>query len=91
VLALIAAQGAPLQRYAEYAVAVRQEYSHLSDTEYCTGRARVLKALLDREQLFLTDVGKSACEAAARANMSHEWRLAFGGQLLQTNSLGECL
>jgi hypothetical protein len=45
--------------------------------------------MLDREQLFLTDVGKSACEAAARANMSHEWRLAFGGQLLQTNSLGE--
>jgi hypothetical protein len=51
-------------------------------------RARTLKALLDREQLFLTDVGKSACEAAARANMSHEWRLAFGGQLLQANGLG---
>jgi hypothetical protein len=44
--------------------------------------------MLDREQLFLTDVGKSACEAAARANMSHEWRLAFGGSLL-TNALGE--
>lgn len=48
-----------------------------------------MKRMLDREQLFLTDVGKSACEAAARANMSHEWRLAFGGQLLQANSLGE--
>lgn len=44
--------------------------------------------MLDREQLYLTDVGKSACEAAARANMSHEWRLAFGGSLL-TNALGE--
>jgi hypothetical protein len=45
--------------------------------------------MLDREQLYLTDVGKSACEAAARANMSHEWRLAFGGQLLQANGLGK--
>lgn len=47
-----------------------------------------MKRMLDREQLYLTDVGKSACEAAARANMSHEWRLAFGGSLL-TNALGE--
>lgn len=53
-------------------------------------RARVLKSLLDREQLFLTDIGKSTCEAAARANMAHEWRLAFGGQLLQANTLGKC-
>lgn len=52
-------------------------------------RARELKHLIDREQLFLTDIGKSACEAAARANMSHEWRLAFGGQLLQASTLGE--
>lgn len=80
--------GSPLQRYAEYAVAIRQEYSHLIDADYCVGRARVLKRMLDREQLFLTDVGKSACEAAARANMSHEWRLAFGGSLL-TNALEE--
>lgn len=48
----------------------------------------MLKRMLDREQLFLTDVGKSACEAAARANMSHEWRLAFGGQLLTHSTLG---
>jgi hypothetical protein len=47
--------------------------------------------MLDREQLYLTDVGKSACEAAARANMSHEWRLAFAGQLLQANGLGKGL
>lgn len=81
--------GAPLQRYTDYAAAIRQEYSHLSDADFCACRARVLKALLDREQLFLSDVGKSACEAAARANMSHEWRLAFGGQLLQANALEE--
>lgn len=31
-------QGSPLQRYAEYAVAIRQEYSHLSDADYCAGR-----------------------------------------------------
>jgi len=52
-------------------------------------RAKVLKSLLDREQLFLTDIGKSAFEAAARGNMTHEWRLVFGGQLLQQNTLGE--
>lgn len=33
-----AQQGAPLQRYTEYAVAVRQEYSHLNDADYCAGR-----------------------------------------------------
>lgn len=54
----------------------------------CLCRARVLKRMLDREQLYLTDIGKSACEAAARANMSHEWRLAFAGQLMQANGLG---
>jgi predicted metal-dependent HD superfamily phosphohydrolase len=31
-------QGSPLQRYAEYAAAIRQEYSHLSDADYCAGR-----------------------------------------------------
>eukprot|EP00775_Hariotina_reticulata_P003133 gene3133-3411_t len=66
------------KKYLEYATAVRQEYSHLDDKDYTRGRARVLKALLDREQLFLTDIGKSAFEAEARANMTHEWRLVFG-------------
>jgi hypothetical protein len=54
-------------------------------------RAKVLKALLDREQLFMTDIGKSAFEAEARANMTHEWRLVFGGQALQKNTLGELM
>jgi predicted metal-dependent HD superfamily phosphohydrolase len=30
--------GAPLQRYADYAVAIRKEYGHLSDEEYTQGR-----------------------------------------------------
>ncbi|KAF6260265.1 hypothetical protein COO60DRAFT_1700389 [Scenedesmus sp. NREL 46B-D3] len=81
--------GAPLQRYADYAVAVRKEYGHLSDAEFTQGRARVLKGLLDREQLFLTDVGKSTCEAAARANMGHEWRLVFGGSQLSASTIDE--
>lgn len=81
--------GAPLQRYVDYAVAVRKECAHLTDEQYTQQRARFLKGLLDREQLFLTDIGKSACEAAARANMSHEWRLAYGGQLLLINAFDE--
>uniref|UniRef100_A0A383VZB4 HD domain-containing protein n=1 Tax=Tetradesmus obliquus TaxID=3088 RepID=A0A383VZB4_TETOB len=81
--------GAPLPRYAEYAVAVRKEYGHLSDEEYTQGRARVLKGLLDREQLFLTDIGKATCEAAARANMGHEWRLVFGGSQLSASTIEE--
>eukprot|EP00879_Flechtneria_rotunda_P008270 GHRR01008663.1.p1 GENE.GHRR01008663.1~~GHRR01008663.1.p1 ORF type:complete len:260 (+),score=83.92 GHRR01008663.1:205-984(+) len=82
----LAILGAPLHKYIDYAVAVRKEYGHLSDEEYTKSRARVLKGLLDREQLFLSDVGKSTCEAAARANMAHEWRLVSAGQLLQANT-----
>jgi hypothetical protein len=36
-------QGSPLQRYAEYAVAIRQEYSHLNDADYCVGRCAMHK------------------------------------------------
>jgi hypothetical protein len=57
-------------------------------SQHVTNRAHVLKSLLDREQLFLTDVGKSTCEAAARANMGHEWRLVFGGSQLTASTIG---
>lgn len=49
----------------------------------------MLRALIDREQLFFTDVGKSLFEAQARANLSHEWRLVYGGQLLKRDSIPE--
>lgn len=70
-----------------------QQYGLLREPTSCLSfcRARVLKSLLDREQLFLTDIGKSTCEAAARANMAHEWRLCYAGQLLQPTTIGGLL
>ncbi|GBF88817.1 hypothetical protein Rsub_01718 [Raphidocelis subcapitata] len=75
----LAVLGAPLGRYMDYVTGVRREYGHLSDEEWAEGRCRFLRSLLDREQLFATDVGKGLCEAQARANLSHELQLLSCG------------
>ncbi|KAF8060311.1 hypothetical protein HT031_004847 [Scenedesmus sp. PABB004] len=85
----LAVLAAPLHRYVDAAAALRREAGHLCDADFTAERAKLLKGLLDREQLFLTDIGKATCEAAARANMAHEWRLVYGGQLLQANALAD--
>lgn len=47
-------------------------------------RAKFLRSLLEREQLFATDVGKSL-EQQARANIAHELQLVSVGLLLDGN------
>ncbi len=64
--------GAPRTDYEKYAQAVRQEYAHVSDTEYCTGRALVLNSLLTHPTLYLTDYYYSRLEEQARANIKRE-------------------
>jgi predicted metal-dependent HD superfamily phosphohydrolase len=60
--------------YDAYVSAVREEYGHLDDATFATGRAAVLRSLLDRPALFRTDHGRTAWEGAARHNVAAELR-----------------
>jgi predicted metal-dependent HD superfamily phosphohydrolase len=60
------------QRYDEYVRDVRREYAHLDDESFRTGRAAVLRALLDKPTLFHTRYARESWEAAARANVERE-------------------
>ncbi|MCP5029567.1 MAG: metal-dependent phosphohydrolase [Actinomycetia bacterium] len=59
-------------RYDRYAQAVRQEYSHLDEPTWRTGRAAVLASLLERHPLFMSESGQRRWETRARANMARE-------------------
>ncbi|WP_246086889.1 HD domain-containing protein [Nocardioides humi] len=63
---------APRERYDEYVAAVRSEYAHLADDVFAAGRAEVLRALTDTEELFRTAHGRERWERPARANVARE-------------------
>lgn len=71
-LAILAA--AP-ERYAAYAAEVREEYAHVPDDAFRSGRARVLRDLLALPALFHTAPGRERWEAAARHNAETELML----------------
>ena len=58
--------------YAAYVAAVRAEYAHVGDGQWRTGRGDVLRDLLARDRLYVTDVARERWEAAARSNMTAE-------------------
>ncbi|MFJ3977917.1 hypothetical protein [Streptomyces sp. NPDC090021] len=60
------------QEYAAYAAAVRDEYGFVPDDAFRTGRAAVLRQLLDLPRLFRTPHGTAHWEAPARANLAAE-------------------
>jgi predicted metal-dependent HD superfamily phosphohydrolase len=64
-------------RYQSYAEGVRREYAHLDDATFASGRADVLRRLLDRPQLFTTSYGRREWEQRARANVSAELQSLF--------------
>lgn len=68
-LAVLASEDA---RYAEYVAGVRREYEHLSDEEWRTGRADLLRALLERPRIFRTEPGHERWETRARRNIEGE-------------------
>ena len=59
-------------RYREYAKAIRQEYNHVSDRYYQTGRKKVLTQFLNRERIYYTDYFYHRLETAARKNLQAE-------------------
>ncbi|OAT69549.1 hypothetical protein AWB85_21000 [Mycobacteroides immunogenum] len=66
--------GASAERYARYVGAVREEYASIPDEVFRPERARVLRALLDKPELFHTGAGRVRWEAAARRNVGAELR-----------------
>jgi predicted metal-dependent HD superfamily phosphohydrolase len=61
--------------YAEYAAAVRDEYSFVPDDLFRTGRADILRRLLALPALFRTPYGREQWEALARRNLATELEL----------------
>jgi len=70
----LAILGADAARYAAYADAVRAEYCHLPADAFATGRADVLRGLLERRPLYRTEPAARRWAAAARANLDRELR-----------------
>lgn len=71
----LAILAAPPQAYAVYTAAVRQEYGFVPDETFRTGRAAVLRQLLDLPRLFRTPYGQREWEATARWNIGAELEL----------------
>lgn len=71
----LAILGASESAYRIYAEQIRQEYAWVPESEYRTGRQRVLQTFLDRPRIYHV---LSRREAAARRNLAAEIaRLAF--------------
>jgi predicted metal-dependent HD superfamily phosphohydrolase len=70
--------GASPDRFDAYEQLVRQEYSAVDDAAYACGRARFLRAMLERSSLFSTRRAQHLWEASARANIERSLRKLAG-------------
>jgi predicted metal-dependent HD superfamily phosphohydrolase len=68
----LAVLGSEPASYQAYVAGVRSEYGHVSATDWCTGRTRILQSFLDRPSLFATPTGRTRWESRARANIAAE-------------------
>ena len=60
------------ERYRRYVTAVRQEYAHIGDADFATGRAAVVRHLLELDPLFHTPRARELWLEAARRNLASE-------------------
>jgi predicted metal-dependent HD superfamily phosphohydrolase len=68
----LAVLGSSPERYARYAADVRQEYAHVDDDAFRSGRTDVLRSLLARPRLYVTQDGHRRWDAVARRNLRDE-------------------
>lgn len=68
----LAILAAPPERYAEYVAAVREEYAHVPDDAFRSGRTAILADLLAKPHLFHTAYAREHWEPPARRNLTHE-------------------
>jgi predicted metal-dependent HD superfamily phosphohydrolase len=77
----LAVLGADPDRYARYAADVRQEYAHVDEDAFRAGRTTILRSLLDRPRLYMTEQAHRAWDAPARRNLRDEIRLLSGASV----------
>lgn len=58
--------------YSDYVRNVRREYGHVTDAEWCLGRADVLRGFLDRRTIYAPVLGLDRWELRARGNLTAE-------------------
>lgn len=68
----LAVLGSDAAAYQAYATGVRAEYAHVDDDAWRIGRGAVLRSLLDRRHLYVTDAASGRWDAIARANLTAE-------------------
>jgi len=68
----LAALALPAESYRRNTAAIRAEYAHIPDDEFRSGRAVVLRALLEGPGVFRTEPGRQRWEAAAQRNLRAE-------------------
>jgi predicted metal-dependent HD superfamily phosphohydrolase len=59
-------------QYREYAHAIRQEYSWMTEADYITGRQQVLERFLQRSHIYFTPLMLEFAEPCARGNIQGE-------------------
>ncbi len=67
----LAILGRSPDEYSDYERRIRKEYHHLPRLLYRAGRARVLKRLLKRHAIFLSEAFRNSYEDTARSNLRH--------------------
>ncbi len=70
--AVLAVLGADPAAYGAYVTGIREEYRHLDDTAWRTGRAELLHRFLERPTIYSTPSGRDRWEQRARANLAAE-------------------
>jgi predicted metal-dependent HD superfamily phosphohydrolase len=70
--------GAAKERYQQYRLAIRKEYSIYPDAMYAAGRQSVLRHFLEMPRIYNTPQLAERYEAAARANLEEELRFLQG-------------
>jgi len=67
----LAILGRSPDEHSDYERRIRKEYHHLPRVLYRAGRARVLKRLLKRHAIFLSEFFRDRYEDTARSNLQH--------------------
>lgn len=62
--------GAEPAQFDAYDAAIRREYAGIPDADFRAGRAKFLRAMLERPRIFLGDLLHARLDAAARTNLA---------------------
>ena len=66
----LAILGSDRELFDAYERAIRQEYAHVPDETFASGRSQILERFLARPHIFLTDYFGNALERRARSNLT---------------------